>query len=104
MNAGDDWKNIDVETIIVLHRDAILRYGGSAAPPKPGCLDACVGTATNNAMYSNNGDGLDLLVVAAYLLKMLALNHCFIDGNKRVAWSALIRLLGINNVSLDYGQ
>ncbi|MFS8071553.1 MAG: type II toxin-antitoxin system death-on-curing family toxin, partial [Byssovorax sp.] len=36
----------------------------------------------------------------AYLLMYLAKNHCFVDGNKRVAWSAAVRVLDMNGIRL----
>jgi death on curing protein len=43
---------------------------------------------------------LDLETKAAALLHSLARNHPFIDGNKRVAWTATAVFLWINGVAL----
>ena len=40
-------------------------------------------------MYEQETDDPEPLRVAVYLLVYLAKNHCFADGNKRVAWMAL---------------
>lgn len=105
MTMGDPWLEIDITVIKELHRSAIEKYGGAWSPPKPGCLEASVGVALNNAMYKNSEDrDPNLLDIAAYLLKLLALNHCFVDGNKRVAWSALVWVFEVNNISLRHDQ
>lgn len=33
------------------------------------------------------------MIFAGYLLFYLAKNHCFVDGNKRLAWSATMHVL-----------
>ncbi|WP_200303769.1 type II toxin-antitoxin system death-on-curing family toxin [Streptomyces adelaidensis] len=42
----------------------------------------------------------DLFDKAAALLQSLAINHPFIDGNKRTAWVACVVFLGMNEVQL----
>lgn len=41
-------------------------------------------------------NGPDPSHVAAYLLRSLAKNHCYEDGNKRIAWAALLEVLWVN--------
>ncbi|WP_432923698.1 type II toxin-antitoxin system death-on-curing family toxin [Microbispora sp. CA-135349] len=43
----------------------------------------------------------DLLTKAAALLHSLAINHPFIDGNKRVAWVSTVVFLAYNGVEVD---
>ncbi|MEU7914491.1 type II toxin-antitoxin system death-on-curing family toxin [Microbispora bryophytorum] len=43
----------------------------------------------------------DLLAKAAALLHSLAINHPFIDGNKRVAWVSTVVFLAYNGVEVD---
>ncbi|QGV80378.1 type II toxin-antitoxin system death-on-curing family toxin [Streptomyces ficellus] len=42
----------------------------------------------------------DLLDKAAALLQSLAVNHPFVDGNKRTAWLSCVTFLAMNGVSL----
>ncbi|MFF8376907.1 type II toxin-antitoxin system death-on-curing family toxin [Streptomyces sp. NPDC015661] len=42
----------------------------------------------------------DLLDKAAALLQSLAINHPFIDGNKRTAWLSCVTFLAMNGVQL----
>jgi death-on-curing protein len=43
----------------------------------------------------------DLETKAAALLHSLAVNHPFVDGNKRVAWTATVVFLAYNGVEVD---
>ncbi|MCT9929401.1 type II toxin-antitoxin system death-on-curing family toxin [Planotetraspora sp. A-T 1434] len=43
----------------------------------------------------------DLVTKAAALLHSLAVNHPFLDGNKRVAWVSTVVFLAYNGVELD---
>lgn len=43
-----------------------------------------------------------LMLQAAALLHSLARNHPLVDGNKRLAWSAMRVFLLMNSVDLDY--
>ncbi|GAA5064537.1 type II toxin-antitoxin system death-on-curing family toxin [Streptomyces similanensis] len=42
----------------------------------------------------------DLLDKAAALLQSLAINHPFVDGNKRTAWTSCVVFLALNGVQL----
>ncbi|MEU4078610.1 type II toxin-antitoxin system death-on-curing family toxin [Streptomyces venezuelae] len=42
----------------------------------------------------------DLLAKAAALLQSLAINHPFLDGNKRTAWLSCVTFLAMNGVQL----
>ncbi|MFB7343834.1 type II toxin-antitoxin system death-on-curing family toxin [Streptomyces sp. NPDC055051] len=42
----------------------------------------------------------DLLTKAAALLQSLAVNHPFVDGNKRTAWLSCVTFLAMNGVQL----
>lgn len=43
--------------------------------------------------------------MAAYLLRSLAKNHCFIDGNKRTAWVVCLEVLEVGaGVTVDEDQ
>lgn len=49
-------------------------------------------------MYADNVvDGaIDVLHVAAFLLRSLAKNHCFLDGNKRLAFMVAREVLEVH--------
>lgn len=74
---------------LALHDSLIRRYGGTPGLRDPGALES--------ALYrSQTGYYADLVAEAAALLESLAINHPFIDGNKRVAVAATDVFLRIN--------
>jgi len=80
--------------VFALYREGMRRYGGDASDPKPGCVERSLAAAWNAEAYTDiTGQRLPGLVFAGYLLVYLAMNHCFTDGNKRVAWSAALSVL-----------
>jgi death-on-curing protein len=64
-------------------------------------VDGCIGAAANAAAYCEEGDLDTGLILAAYLLFYLARNHCFVDGNKRVAWLATVEVFKELQLTLD---
>lgn len=100
MTSACQWPFIAMEEVLALHSDAMARYGGQDSPPKPGCIEASVGAAQTAAMYASE-DEPDLLSAVAYLLVYLVKNHCFVDGNKRVAWAAAMRTLALNGLRVQ---
>ena len=64
----------------------ILRGNGQAL------LESAVHRAQTAAYYG----GADLVLRAASLANGIALNHAFLDGNKRSAWAACVAFLSLN--------
>ncbi len=98
MNGVEVWKEfISPELIIELHGEGIRRYGGLNSPPTEGCIERSAGGAYNAGLYSAKNNPPSALEVAlpfaGYLLYYLAKNHCFVDGNKRVAWTSTMHVL-----------
>lgn len=72
---------------------------------KPGCVEGAIGSAITGAMYSSPSDEPDPLRVAAHLLRSLARNHCFLDGNKRIAWLSCLEVLAVGaDVTIEEDQ
>ena len=65
------------------------RYGGVLGLRDPGALEAAL-FRPQTAYYK------DIVAQAAALLESLAINHPFLDGNKRVAFAAADVFLRIN--------
>jgi death-on-curing protein len=101
MTEGGDWLFVSRDEVLELHRHAIVKWGGHPDPiPTGGCVEGSIGSAKTASMYVTE-DGLpDLLSAAAHLLRSLAKNHCFRDGNKRVAWMSLVRCLLLNDIAI----
>ncbi|KYG11255.1 hypothetical protein BE21_08170 [Sorangium cellulosum] len=101
MNDDLRWAFVEVGDVLHLHETAIRDYGGKeSSVPKAGCVEGSIGNAVTASMYVAEDGEPDLLVAVAYLLVYLAKNHCFVDGNKRVAWSALVRVLDANGIRI----
>ncbi|MEZ5397757.1 MAG: type II toxin-antitoxin system death-on-curing family toxin [Bryobacterales bacterium] len=91
------WEWVDFNEVIRLYAMGIDEYGGTPSAPRDGCVEGSLGNAEAAALYHDE-EAPDLLLAAAYLLVYLAKNHCFVDGNKRVAWMAAIRVLDLNGI------
>jgi death on curing protein len=91
MANGQPWSNwITDETITDLYAEGIKRWGGSGSDPKDGCVDGALGAAYNAELYSPESEQqgfISGLIFAGYLLFYLATKHCYVDGNKRIAWA-----------------
>lgn len=87
---------ISISTILDLYNEVMARYGGKKSLPNHGCLESCLGNAWQAEEY-NQAEGMPYLF-PLYLMLYLAWNHCFEDGNKRIAWACLIYIL--NNHAL----
>ena len=75
--------------VLYIHSDLIEQYGGA-----PGVRDM---GALESALYRpQSGYYDDLAQAACALLESLAMNHPFVDGNKRVAFGALEVFLMLN--------
>ena len=93
---------LSVEQVIAIHERSLEAYGGQQGIRDRGLLEAAV----HRPMYSI---GLvdaypDAFSKAAALLHSLALNHCFIDGNKRTAFLASVLFLQINGYLFSANQ
>lgn len=100
-NASQPWSRwIGTETISELHAEVMRRWGGATGDPTPGCVDAALGAAFNAELYMPDTEQegfLPGLLFAVYLLFYLVTKHCYIDGNKRLAWACMTFVL----LSLD---
>ncbi len=67
---------------------------GAASPPRAGCIPGALGNAWTAELYRCDEEAEKAgLLFAAYLFVYLVRGHCFVDGNKRVAWLALLQVL-----------
>ena len=80
---------LTVADVLGMHTILMERYGGAQGVRDPGALEA--------ALYRpQTGYYDDILAEAAALLESLAINHPFVDGNKRIAYAAADVFLRIN--------
>lgn len=72
-----------------MHTVLMQRYGGALGVRDPGALEAAL-FRPQTGYYS------DIVAEAAALLESLAINHPFVDGNKRIAFAAADVFMRIN--------
>ena len=77
-----------------MHDDQIRQFGG-----EPGLRDA--GALESAIMRPQIGYYDSIIEEAAALLESLAMNHPFVDGNKRTAFAATEVFLRINGYFID---
>ena len=70
------------------------RYGGATGVRDPGALEAAL-------FRPQTGYYDDIVAEAAALFESLAINHPFVDGNKRIAFAAVDVFLRINGWRLQ---
>lgn len=89
MSAAPAWL-VPLEAVSSFHAAALERWGGLAGVRDADCVGAKVAAALMVGAYRDGLDDVDsddgLLVVTSYLAHYIARGHCFVDGNKRVAW------------------
>jgi death-on-curing protein len=84
---GHDY--LTVADVLGMHTVLMQRYGGALGVRDPGALEAAL-------FRPQTGYYEDIVAEAAALLESLAINHPFIDGNKRLAFAAADVFLRIN--------
>jgi len=80
--------------VLVMHSLLIRQFGGSDGVRDIGLLEAAL-FRPQTGYYS------DIIEEAAALLESLAVNHPFIDGNKRVAFAVTDVFLRINGYEIS---
>jgi|SRR5271165_777979 len=81
-----------------MHVELIAEHGGLAGPPRLAELEAAL--ARPQQQYSYATQPLSLEQLAAAYGFALARNHCFPDGNKRVALAVIDVFLQLNGREL----
>jgi death-on-curing protein len=80
---------LTVADVLGMHTVLMQRYGGAPGVRDPGALEAAL-------FRPQTGYYDDIVAEAAALLESLAINHPFVDGNKRIAFAAADVFLRIN--------
>ena len=84
-----------------LHEQLIIRFGGSEGVRDLGLLESAL-------IRPQTGYYESLSMQAAALLQSLCQNHCFVDGDKRVAFACTAIFLRMNgyrlSVNADEGE
>lgn len=77
--------------VMLIHRVMIERFGGADGVRDMGALESAL-------FRPHSGYYADTIAEAAALFESLAMNHPFVDGNKRVAFGAVDVFLRINGI------
>lgn len=80
---------LTVADVLGMHAVLVQRYGGTPGLRDPGALEAAL-------FRPQTGYYEDIVAEAAALMESLAINHPFVDGNKRIAFAATDVFLRIN--------
>ena len=83
-----------IEEVVAIHEIAVREFGGSQGLRDPGALESAL-------LRPQLGYYNDLLEEAAALMESLAMNHPFVDGNKRTAFFATDAFLRMNGRFID---
>ena len=89
-----DFLYLTTGEVLVMHSLLIRQYGGSDGVRDVGLLEAAL-FRPQTGYYS------DIIEEAAALLESLAVNHPFVDGNKRVAFAVTDVFLKINGHKIN---
>ena len=85
---------LDVDLIIDLHAEQLARFGGPEGIRDQAMLESPLARSVNQWHYGET----DLAQFAAAYAFGLARNHPFIDGNKRIAFQAMMTFLRVNEI------
>ena len=81
-----------------IHISQIREHGGQYGIRDINLLESALACPMNRWVYEQESD---FVILAAAYGYGLAKNHCFIDGNKRVAFMAMYTFLGLNGYEID---
>ena len=94
MNQTDEPKWITYDQAIAIHSHQLRRFGGAAGLRDEGMLQSALERPVNKWRYEQAG----LPELAAAYAFGLAKNHAFVDGNKRIAFMAMMVFLRKNGI------
>lgn len=85
---------LSTEEVIVAHDRQLRRFGGPPGLRDRSALESALARPVNRYHYGTS----DLAELAAAYAFGLARNHAFVDGNKRIAFVAMMVFLRLNGV------
>ena len=93
---------LSISQVLDIHQDEINSFGGTSGVRDEGLLDSALAqpqaTFGGELLHPTIGEQ-----AAAYLYH-LAMNHPFIDGNKRTAFAVMLTFITLNGYSLNLSQ
>jgi death-on-curing protein len=97
MSVGPIWP--PPEALLDAHAVLLARDGGAPGVRDAGGIDAALARAEHLAAYG--GETRIPHLAAAIAFGIGRIRHPFVDGNKRVAFAALLMALELNGLALD---
>ena len=85
---------ITLDEILLIHHRLIEEFGGSPGLRDKAALESAI-------MRPQTGYYQNILEESAALMESLAMNHPFVDGNKRVAFFTTDTFLRLNGYQID---
>ena len=85
---------LDVDEVIDMHAEQLAIFGGPEGIRDRGLLESAVLRPVNQWHYGTT----DMAALAAAYAFGLARNHAFVDGNKRIAFHAMMVFLRVNDI------
>jgi death-on-curing protein len=85
---------LTLEDALFIHAEQLRLFGGARGIRDHGLIESAL-------LRPQTGYYADLIEQAAALWESLAMNHGFIDGNKRVAFACMDIFLGLNGARLE---
>ena len=85
---------LTVDELLAMHQKLITTFGGSPGLRDKGALESAL-------MRPQTGYYQDITEESSALMESLAMNHPFVDGNKRMAFFATDAFLRFNGYYID---
>ncbi|MEH2061591.1 MAG: type II toxin-antitoxin system death-on-curing family toxin [Nostoc sp.] len=95
-------KFLTISQVLDIHQRQIQRFGGTSGVRDEGLLDSAL--AQPQATFGGELLHPTIHEQAAAYLYHLAMNHPFIDGNKRTAFAVMLIFLNLNGYTLNLSQ
>ncbi len=84
---------LTLDEVVFIHAELLRAFGGAEGVRDPGLIESAL-------LRPQTGYYGDLVEEAAALWESLAMNHGFVDGNKRVAYACTELFLQINGLDI----
>ncbi|MEH2272701.1 MAG: type II toxin-antitoxin system death-on-curing family toxin [Nostoc sp.] len=95
-------KFLTISQVLNIHQRQIQRFGGTPGVRDEGLLDSAL--AQPQATFGGELLHPTIYEQAAAYLYHLAMNHPFLDGNKRTAFAVMLTFLNLNGYTLNLSQ
>ena len=93
---------LSISQVLDIHQDEINSFGGTSGVRDEGLLDSAL--AQPQATFGGELLHPTIHEQAAAYLYHLAMNHPFIDGNKRTAFAVMDTFITLNGYSLNLSE